>query len=86
MDRRSTRRLAADVDALAQIGREGGGVTRLAWSPELAEASRWLTQRLEAEGLEVAVDAAGNVLGKWVVGDGRLAARCSGVVRSPARI
>jgi N-carbamoyl-L-amino-acid hydrolase len=62
--------LAADLEAAAQIGADAGGVTRFAWSPELAQANAWLVERLAALGLETEVDAAGNVLGRWRAGEG----------------
>jgi hydantoinase/carbamoylase family amidase len=62
--------LAADLEAAAQIGADAGGVTRFAWSPELAQANAWLVERLAALGLETEVDAAGNVLGRWRAREG----------------
>jgi allantoate deiminase len=62
--------LAADLDAAARIGADEGGVTRLAWSPELARANEWLVGLLEGLGLDAEIDAAGNVLGRWEAGDG----------------
>jgi hydantoinase/carbamoylase family amidase len=64
--------LAAEVETLARIGADrGGGVSRFAWTPELAEANDWLVSRLEAEGLETELDSAGNVFGYWRAGEGR---------------
>jgi allantoate deiminase len=64
-------RLAADLDAAAAIGRdEAGGLSRFAWTPELAAANGWLCEQLEELGLECDVDAAGNVLGRWQSGEG----------------
>jgi hydantoinase/carbamoylase family amidase len=62
--------IAAELEALARFGGDGRGVTRLAWSPELAAASEWLCERLGALGLETSIDAAGNVLGRWEAGAG----------------
>jgi allantoate deiminase len=63
--------VAATLDALARIGGgPDGGVTRVAWSPELFEAYAWLGERMREHGLEVAVDAAGNLFGRWQVGSG----------------
>jgi hydantoinase/carbamoylase family amidase len=62
--------LAADLDAAAVIGADDGGVSRFAWTPELAEANAWLVLRLEELGLETEIDAAGNVLGRWQAGEG----------------
>ena len=64
--------LAADVEAAALIGAdEGGGVSRFAWTPELAEANCWLCGRIEGLGLSAEIDPAGNVLGTWEVGEGK---------------
>jgi hydantoinase/carbamoylase family amidase len=61
--------LAADLEAAARIGAEDGGVSRFAWTPELAQANEWLVNRLEALGLDTEVDPAGNVFGRWDAGD-----------------
>ncbi|MFP5371257.1 MAG: hydantoinase/carbamoylase family amidase [Actinomycetes bacterium] len=59
-------RLATWVDELGAIGgRPSGGVTRVAWSPELAAANAWLVERATELGLEADVDAAGNVVCRW---------------------
>ena len=63
--------LAADLEALAGFGYDDGGISRLAWSPELAAANEWLVDRFRAHELDVEVDAAGNVFGKWQAGSGR---------------
>jgi hydantoinase/carbamoylase family amidase len=62
--------LAAELEAAAQIGADGGGVSRFAWTPELSQANDWLMQRLREIGLEAEVDAAGNVFGRWNAGEG----------------
>ena len=62
--------LAQHLEAAARFGASRAGITRLAWSPELADVNAWLTRRLEEAGLEVEVDAAGNVFGKWHAGEG----------------
>jgi hydantoinase/carbamoylase family amidase len=62
--------LAAELEAAAQIGADGGGVSRFAWSPELAQANEWLMRRLEELGLETELDPAGNVFGRWEAGEG----------------
>ena len=62
--------LAADLAEAAQIGADGGGVSRFAWTPELARANEWLVGRLEGLGLAVEIDAAGNVFGRWDEGEG----------------
>ncbi len=63
--------LAADLEAAAQIGSDDHGVSRFAWTPELAEANRWLLGRLEELGMHGWIDPAGNVHGLWDVGEGK---------------
>jgi allantoate deiminase len=64
--------VAASLDALARIGAvSGGGVARVAWSPELFEAYEWVSERMRELGLEAEIDPAGNLLGRWAVGSGR---------------
>jgi allantoate deiminase len=61
--------LTADLETAAGIGADPrGGVSRFAWTPELARANEWLMQRLAELGLEVELDPAGNVLGRWQAG------------------
>jgi allantoate deiminase len=62
--------LATDLEAAARIGADEGGVSRFAWTPELAEANDWLLARLRELGLTAEVDPAGNVLGRWEAGEG----------------
>jgi hydantoinase/carbamoylase family amidase len=62
--------LEADLQQAARIGADGAGVSRFAWTPELAQANEWLVGRLEELGLETEIDAAGNVLGRWNQGEG----------------
>ncbi len=55
-------RLKSDFDELAQIGATPeGGVTRLALSPEDLRARAWYAERIEAAGLLVKDDDAGNL-------------------------
>jgi allantoate deiminase len=62
--------LTADLDAAAAIGLdERGGISRFAWTPELAQANAWLAERIGEVGLEVELDPAGNVLGRWQAGE-----------------
>jgi allantoate deiminase len=63
--------LAADLEEAARIGADGGGVSRFAWTPELARANEWLAARLQELGLETEIDAAGNVPGRWNEGEGK---------------
>jgi allantoate deiminase len=62
--------LASDLEEAARIGADCGGVSRFAWTPELARANEWLVGRLQELGLETEIDAAGNVLGRWEEGEG----------------
>jgi hydantoinase/carbamoylase family amidase len=62
--------LAADLEEAARIGAEDGGVSRFAWTPELAQANEWLVARLESLGLDTEIDPAGNVFGRWNEGEG----------------
>jgi hydantoinase/carbamoylase family amidase len=63
--------LTADLESAALIGADPrGGVSRFAWTPELARANEWLSERLAGLGLEVELDPAGNVLGRWQAGEG----------------
>jgi hydantoinase/carbamoylase family amidase len=67
-----TSSVAASLDRLARIGGDpGGGVTRVAWSPELFAAYDWVSERLRAVGLETEVDPAGNLIGRWEAGSGK---------------
>jgi allantoate deiminase len=64
--------VAASLDEIGRIGRDPhGGVTRLAWSPDLFDAYAWVADRMRALGLEVEIDAAGNLFGRWETGSGR---------------
>jgi len=58
------------MEALAAFTDRGAGVTRLAWSPELRSAYDWLAGRCRQLGLDVEVDAAGNLLARWDTGRG----------------
>ena len=62
--------LAAELEAAAQIGADGGGVSRFAWTPELGQANDWLMRRLDELGLAAELDPAGNVFGRWKAGEG----------------
>jgi hydantoinase/carbamoylase family amidase len=60
------RTLAADLATAAAIGAVAdGGINRFAWTPELAEVTDWVAAELRRLGLEVEIDAAGNLLGRW---------------------
>ncbi|MDX6397720.1 MAG: allantoate deiminase, partial [Gaiellaceae bacterium] len=64
--------VAASLDGLARVGGgPDGGVTRVAWSPELFAAYTWIGDRLRELGLSVEVDPAGNLLAKWDAWSGK---------------
>src|ERR1700689_4828022 len=56
--------VVADLHSLRQIGREGTGVSRPAYSNADMEARRWLAARMREMGLVVSVDGVGNVVGR----------------------
>jgi N-carbamoyl-L-amino-acid hydrolase len=60
----SAGRLAADVQALERLTRADRPYTRRAFSDEDRAARAWLAARMAEVGLEVRVDAAGNVIGR----------------------
>jgi hydantoinase/carbamoylase family amidase len=63
--------VGASLEELARIGGgPDGGVTRVAWSPELFQAYAWVGDRLRELGLAVEVDPAGNLLARWEAGSG----------------
>lgn len=57
--------LFADLRSLATFGGEaGGGVSRTAFSAPFKEAQAWLAGRMTEAGLQVRIDAAGNLIGR----------------------
>lgn len=59
------KRLMDDIEAMAAIGaRPDGGVCREALSPADIKGRAYLRRRMEAAGLSVRVDAAGNIIGR----------------------
>jgi hydantoinase/carbamoylase family amidase len=62
--------LVEDIEALSRIGRDGEGISRFAWTPELAAANHWLLDRLAELGMAGELDPAGNVIGRWSSGAG----------------
>ncbi len=63
--------LLEDLAKLDCSGRdERGGFTRLAWSRELLGAVQWVAGRMQEAGLATEIDAAGNLIGRWEVGEG----------------
>lgn len=63
-------RLDEWVEELGGVGGVGTAVDRPAWSPALMAADGWLVARLREMGLPAQIDPAGNVVGRWDVGDG----------------
>jgi allantoate deiminase len=60
------------LDELATIGQSPrGGTTRVAWSEELFRAYDWIGERMRELGLDVEIDPAGNLIGRWNVGTGK---------------
>ena len=66
----SRERIEADLLRLAEFTDPGSPYTRRAFSPEYAEARRWLAGRFRDAGLETRADAAGNLIGRLGEGDG----------------
>lgn len=63
--------VSACIEELGRIGAGAGeGVTRVAWSPELFDAYGRVSGWMRDLGLEVEIDAAGNLLGRWQTGTG----------------
>ena len=63
--------VADTVARLARVGADPrGGVTRVAWSPELFDAYRLVGDELRTLGLDVETDAAGNLVARWESGEG----------------
>lgn len=65
-------RLKRRLTALARIGADpsGRGVHRPSFSAADMEARRWLGREMAAIGLRTSMDAVGNVVGRWEVGEG----------------
>lgn len=58
-------RMQSRIDALSQFGsNEDGGVDRYAFTEADVAARQWLIAEMEALGLEVRIDAAGNIIGR----------------------
>ncbi len=57
-------RLIADLRALAEFGKRGSGVSRVAFSEPDIAARHWLRARMEDAGLEAVMDNAANVIGR----------------------
>jgi beta-ureidopropionase / N-carbamoyl-L-amino-acid hydrolase len=58
-------RLNRGLAELARFGRNDlGGVTRVAYGDADVAARAWVTERMRAAGLDVSIDAAGNIVGR----------------------
>jgi allantoate deiminase len=65
------RTLAQDLEHAARIGATGeGGISRFAWTDELAQATEWVAGELAALGLVPEIDPAGNLIARWEAGSG----------------
>ncbi|RMB12065.1 Zn-dependent hydrolase [Eilatimonas milleporae] len=64
MDRAQPQRMQARIDALSQFGRNAdGGVDRVAYSQADIDSRAWLMDEMRALGLDVRIDAGGNIIG-----------------------
>lgn len=57
-------RIAADIDALAEITEPGRPYTRRAFSPLFLKGRAYIEARMKAAGLETRIDAGGNLIGR----------------------
>ena len=58
--------LLEDLETLGQIGRAAaGGLERIAFSPADWAGRRWVAQQMQALGMTVITDAAGNTIGRY---------------------
>lgn len=58
--------LLEDLETLGQIGRAAaGGLERIAFSPADWAGRRWVAQQMQALGMTVSTDAAGNTMGRY---------------------
>ncbi|MGZ4336960.1 MAG: M20 family metallo-hydrolase [Gaiellaceae bacterium] len=77
-DRRGAPLASSVTETLAELAAIGqsprGGTTRVAWSAELFRAYDWIGDRMHELGLDVQVDPAGNLVGRWNVGTGKAVA------------
>ncbi len=64
MIRIDSKRLLSRLENLAEFGRLGEGVHRVAFSSEDIQARKYLMEMMIAMGLQVRVDAAGNLFGR----------------------
>ncbi len=57
-------RIAADIEALAEITEPGRPYTRRAFSPLFLKGRAYIEARMKAAGLETRIDAGGNLIGR----------------------
>lgn len=62
------KRTVAELEELRALSSDEGGARRVAWSETWLEARRWLTEKAVSSGLDVRMDAAGNL---WYTLQGR---------------
>lgn len=64
--------LRGDLAAASRFGAlPDGGISRFAWSEELAEVTKWVADVLLGLGLEPETDAAGNLIARWPAPTGK---------------
>ena len=63
--------VAVTLEQAAGFGGGEEGMTRLAWSKEIFDVYDWLGKQLRELGLDVEIDAAGNLLARWEIGSGK---------------
>lgn len=68
-------RIAADIDALRALTIAERPYTRRAFTQIYREGRRWLAEAMTAAGLDVSIDAAGNLLGRRTAGASSLHGR-----------
>jgi ureidoglycolate amidohydrolase len=72
-------RLAAEIEELARFSDTPyPSVTRILFTEQDLRARAWLTERIEAAGLQVRTDAVGNVFGRWEGSEPELPAVATG--------
>lgn len=64
-------RFAADIEALARLTDPARPWTRRSFSPLFLQGRAWLADRFAEAGLDVRIDPAGNLIGRWPAEDSR---------------
>lgn len=65
IDRHYLRRLIEELGQIGRSGRPGGGISRLAFSPDDLAGRHWLMNEMRELGMTVVRDAAGNTIGTF---------------------